>query len=90
MATAILAPGTTAATSIDILLAANVTETVALYADGALPDVRCTILMDTPSATDTPVGALTDEEPVATLTGPGTFRVSRPACLTAVGVCTGT
>lgn len=79
--TTILAAGTTAATSTDIVVAAGDTATVGIFAASSerLPsDVRFSIMLDTPS-TDIQVAALSDVEPVQVISGPGTFRVTRPA-----------
>lgn len=82
----ILAAGMTAATSTDVILAAGATAAIGAFAAGALPKLlRLLVMMDTPDG-DVQVGVLTDEDPVAMLTGPGTYRVLRPAQVSAVGV----
>lgn len=88
--TTILAAGTSAATSTDILVAAGASVTVGLFSAAAIPpEVRLQILIDTPSADDV-VGVLTGAEPVMVLSGPGTYRVSRPLIGVSVGVFTET
>ena len=95
MATQILAPGTTVATSTDVTVTAGATEILSLYcATAAVPqDCVFTILQDNPGTTDTPVGRLDYSLPSVIVEGPGTYRVRRDyagSAGTSVGVCTGT
>lgn len=95
MATQILAPGVSVATSSDVTVAAGATEILSLYcATAAIPqDCVFTILQDNPGTTDTPVGRLDFSRPSVVVEGPGVYRVRRDfagAAGTSVGVCTGT
>lgn len=83
---ALLASGTTAASSADFTLTG---ETSTLFLDAAtatIPDVAVLIEIKAASAVYHVIGVLTDENPAVVLSGPGTYRVSRQACTTAVGV----
>lgn len=96
----ILAPGTTAANSTDVTVAAGAVVTLSLYtaAGGPVPaGVTCVITKTNPSATYTETGdvlsstasSVTGRGRVAqSLTGPGVFRVERPslAGITTTGV----
>lgn len=93
----ILAPGTTAANSTDVVVAAGATVTVSLYtaAGGALPSgVTCLITKTNPSATYSETGQVLSSVPSSVtgesrtaraLVGPGTYRIERPSL---VGVTT--
>lgn len=84
----ILAAGTTAATSDDIVIASGASKTVGIFAAGAMGHIGfLQVMIDTPGA-DREIGKLTAKAPVMSLSGPGTFRVVRPAVPTAVGVFT--
>lgn len=80
----VLALGTTQATSSDIVVPAGASYAVGLFANTAqiLPGgVDLDIVIDSPGA-DTVIGTLTsisDGLPAVSVTGPGTFRVVRPA-----------
>ncbi|UNY40227.1 hypothetical protein KLEP174_gp36 [Pseudomonas phage vB_PcuM_ KLEP17-4] len=77
----ILAAGVTAATSTDIDINNSQTVNVGIFgADGArLPrNVSFLIVMDTPDA-PIPIAQIGLMSPVINLSGPGTFRVIRPA-----------
>lgn len=89
--TTILAAANTAGTSSDIVVAAGAVVTVGIFsaAAGALPaDVAMQVMQDTPGA-DNHAATLNNSRRTAVLTGPGTFRVRRPAYTgTAFGVFT--
>lgn len=81
----ILATGTTAATSTDIVIAAGATVTVGIFC--AAPDVpvglgwepiEFSVLEKTPGA-DNKIDTLNYGKKAIVLSGPGTYRVSRPA-----------
>lgn len=79
--TTVLATGVTAADSSDIVVAQGQTVTIAIYQDGAglYPlDVRFTLSQVTPGIVN-PVAVLSSSPRQLLVTGPGTFRVSRPA-----------
>ena len=83
----ILAAGTTAAQSTDVVIIAGVPKVVGLFvATGALdPGVECVVALKTPGA-DTVIGKLSKTVPAIQLSGPGTYRVIRKAVTVAVGV----
>lgn len=74
----ILAAGTTAQVSSNIVIAANARVTVGAFVDsGNIPtDVQLNVVIDTPGA-DVSVGKLSVTSPAMLLNGPGTFRVVR-------------
>ena len=74
----ILAAGTSAASSSNIVVAAGSRVTVgAFVATGSLPiGVELNVVIDTPGA-DESIGKLTYSSPAFLLNGPGTFRVVR-------------
>jgi len=75
----ILAPGNSAATSTDIVVAAGEAVTVGIYAaSAARPSVQFLVLQDTPGA-DNAVDRLGNTKMATVLSGPGTYRVQRPA-----------
>lgn len=79
--TSILAPGNTTAVSADIVVPAGMSVTIGLYsaAPGFLPcSVPFVITQDTPGA-DNYVTSLRQDARSTVLSGPGTYRVSRPA-----------
>lgn len=76
-----LTTGNTEATSTDVVLAAGASANVGIFgaAGAALPvKVNFSVSMDTPSG-DSVIGLLNQKSPVMLVTGPGTFRVKRPA-----------
>ena len=82
----LLASGTTLASSADFTLTGE-TSTLFLDASAAqIPDVIVLIEIKAASGVYHIVGNLTDENPAVVLSGPGTYRVSRQVCTTAVGV----
>lgn len=83
----ILATNTTAATSTDVVVAAGAVATLGAYvASGQLPmGSYMQILQDTPGSNDNCIGWIGLGQPTLVVDGPGTFRVFRPACTTAVG-----
>ena len=83
---ALLANGTTAASSADFSLVGESTTLFLVAATTAIPDVAVLIEIKSAAATYHPIGVLTDETPAVVLSGPGTYRVSRQVCATAVGV----
>lgn len=77
----VLAAGTTAATSTDIVVAAGATATVGIFhaTGGSLPPgVWVSVMQDTPGG-DNVIARLTDQDRSTVLAAPGTYRVSRPA-----------
>lgn len=77
----VLAAGNTEATSSDIVVAAGETVTVGIFPSSAgfLPSsVSFGVYIDTPG-NDRVVDRLTHTYPATVLSGPGTFRVKRPA-----------
>ena len=85
--TTILAAGTTNAQSVDVAITAGIPKVIGLFvASGALdPNVECVVALKTPGS-DTVIGRLTYARPALQLSGPGTYRVIRPAVAVAVGV----
>jgi len=85
----VLAVGITAATSTDIVVAAGVTVTVGIFsavADSVPLGLAFGIDQVTPGASNT-IGCLDGLKRQVMLSGPGTFRVKRPAYTgTAFGV----
>jgi len=82
----ILAAGNSAATSTDIAVAAGATVTVGIFSAAGNPlpvNVQFTVWIDTPGADQrvTSLGLSTGADTVVAtqLSGPGTFRVTRPA-----------
>lgn len=77
----VLAAGITAATSTDIVVAAGATVVVGIFsaaADAVPPGLVFGIDQDTPGADNT-IGSLDGTRRQVSLSGPGTFRVKRPA-----------
>lgn len=89
----ILAAGTTAATSTDVVVAAGATVSIGIFtsdAAGIPGNHSVTVFMDTPSQ-DVPLFQLNGKEPVKAVSGPGTFRAKRGLGLTtSIGVFTET
>lgn len=84
----ILAAGTNAATSTDIVVTDGASKTVGMFADEPIPgSIYLTVMMDTPGD-DLRVTDLTADVPAVVLAGPGTYRVVRKAVANAVGVFT--
>lgn len=87
----ILAPGITAETSSDIVIAAGASVLVGIYSAeaGSIPGhVSFRITQKTPGA-DNSVATLGNHQRSVMLSGPGTYRVARPAYTgTAFGVFT--
>lgn len=84
--TTILAAGSTAATSSDVTLLSGQEMTVGIFAAGKLPpNAKLVVSMATPAG-DTAVADLTRVRPAVVLSGPGTYRVRRPAITGSVGV----
>lgn len=83
---ALLANGTTAASSADFTLTGEASTLFLVAATSQIP--ICSALIEIKSAAGTYhiIGVLTPENPAQVLTGPGTYRVSRQACTVAVGV----
>ena len=83
----ILASGTTAATSTDIVIAAGDSVTVGIFSADAndITDGSFSINQVTPGAVAT-IGSLNLYNRSTQLFGPGTFRVKRPVLTTAFGV----
>ncbi|MNZ32164.1 hypothetical protein D3C78_494860 [compost metagenome] len=79
--TTVLAAGVTSATSSDIVVAAGEQITVGLFsaAAGHLPHgLQIPVMQKTPGA-DNFISSLTDARRTTVLSGPGIFRVQRPA-----------
>lgn len=77
----VLAAGITAATSTDIVVMDGSTVTVGIFSAAPAsvpPDLVLGIDQDTPGADNT-VSYLDDTQRQVVLSGPGTFRVKRPA-----------
>ena len=90
--TTVLAAGTTAATSSDIVVAAGASVTVGLFtADaGGIPgNTSAQVYIDTPGS-DRIIETLSGNRPTAVISGPGTFRVKRGVAVVSVGVFTET
>lgn len=84
--TTILATGTAAATSDDIVIADNSTVKVGLFGAGAIGSIGGFPVMLVTPGVDLQVDLLSGSRPVVSLTGPGTFRVVRPVVSLAIGV----
>lgn len=83
----ILAADVTNAQSSDVVITAGVPKVVGLFVPtGALdPKIECVVALKTPGA-DTVIARLTYARPALQLSGPGTYRVIRPAVSVAVGI----
>lgn len=83
--TTILAANTTAATSSDVAVTAGSTISIGVFSAAMLPGGVCaSLLMDTPSG-DVVVHQFTRARPAVAVTGPGTYRVVRPAGSVSLG-----
>lgn len=91
MSTPILAPGLTAGTSTDVVLASGVSALLSLYttAPGTIsPKALCSVHLATPGESVV-VGQLSASNRTLRLEGPGTYRVKRPEITgVAVGIAT--
>lgn len=88
----ILAAGTTAATSSDVVVAAGVTVTIGIFTDNAagIPgNTGVEVYIDTPGL-DRNMFGLSGARPVQLVTGPCTLRAIRPVVSVNVGVFTET
>ena len=77
----ILAAGTTSATSTDVVVAAGAVVTVGIFTAGGLSppyNLRLDLFMDTPGR-DNLVDQLHTDNRQVQISGPGAFRVTRPA-----------
>ena len=77
----ILAPGLAAAASADVVVLAGETVTLGVFCDSATelsPGSSFSIVQVTPGVPNY-VGALSNQYRAGQITGPGTFRVLRPA-----------
>ena len=83
---ALLASGTTAASSADFTLTGETSTLFLVAATSQIPDILMTIEIKSAAGVYHIVGNLSDEVPAVVLSGPGTYRVTRPLCTTAVGV----
>lgn len=84
--TTILAAGSTAAVSSDVTLLAGQEASIGIFAASKIPvNAKLVISMETPAG-DTAVADLTRVRPAVVLSGPGTYRVRRPAMTGSVGV----
>lgn len=83
----LIASGTTLVASADFTLSGD-SSTLFLTAAAAQIPAGAVALIELKSAAGTYhiVGKLLTETPAVVLTGPGTYRVSRQVCATAVGV----
>ena len=83
----ILAPGTTYATSGDVIVSAGSTVTVGLFvAAGGIADTdRAAVMLATPGA-DLVVALLTAQRPAMQVAGPATFRIVRELCIATIGI----
>lgn len=85
--TTILASGTTAATSTDVVLAAGAVANIGIFATSGTPPQSgnvAMVCMDTPGG-DLDIMGLGADCPVTAVSGPGTFRVKRAAVSSAIG-----
>ena len=85
--TTILASGTTAATSTDVVLAAGATANIGIFAATGTPPQSgpvAMLCMDTPGG-DLDILPLSAERPATSVSGPGTFRVKRSPVTAAIG-----
>jgi hypothetical protein len=93
MSTVILAAGTAAANSTDVVVAAGTPATIFLTAavSGPVPsEASCDIqIKETVGATYHTIGKLTGSNPIQVIDAPGTYRVSRLLSTASVGVSQG-
>jgi hypothetical protein len=89
----VYAANTAAGTSTDIVVAAGASVNVGIFpATGSAFTITgdlATIMLDTPGA-DVAIAKLTDRCPSVAVSGPGTYRVVKPATAIAIGVFTET
>lgn len=88
--TTILAAGTTAATSTDVVVAAGATVTIGVFtaaASGIPGNEGVQVYIDTPG-NDQYAVSLTGNKPTQVISGPGTFRAVRGVTTTSLGVYT--
>lgn len=88
----ILAAGTTAATSTDVVVAAGGAVTIGLFVasgDFSVSGPIVQVMADTPGA-DVVVATLSPACPTAVIAGPGTFRAKRMAVPQSIGIYTET
>ena len=88
----ILAAGTTAATSADVVVASGATVTIGIFAgtgDFSVSGPIVQVMADTPGA-DVAVATLSPASPTAVIAGPGTFRAKRSAVPQSIGIYTET
>ena len=86
--TTIIAAGTAAATSSNIVLAAGAVATVGIFAATAIrlpAGEALQVVQVTPGAVNH-VGYLSDKDRATQIVGPGTFQVKRPLTTVAFGV----
>lgn len=80
MATEILASGTAAADSIDVVVAAGTPVTIFLKVGSSIPvpsNADCDVKIKDAGGFYHTIGKLTGRQPAIVLDGPGTYRVSR-------------
>lgn len=88
--TTILAAGTTAATSTDVVVAAGATVTIGIFtaaASGIPGNEGVKVYIDTPGNDQLEV-RLSGSKPTRVISGPGTFRAKRGVTTTSIGVFT--
>lgn len=88
--TTILAAGTTAATSTDVVVANGASVTIGIFtasAAGIPGNEGVAVYIDTPGADMVEV-ELTGKRPTRVISGPGTFRAKRGVTVTSIGVYT--
>lgn len=78
--------GTLAGTSTDVVLAAGADAKIGVFATGnfGVVGTLATLVMDTPGS-DVVILRLTEKVPVASVSGPGTYRVMRGPMLVPIG-----
>lgn len=89
MATEILATGTAAGDSTDVVVAAGTPVTVFLKAATSIPvpsDALAEVKVKSVGLTYHTIGVLTGKQPALVIDGPGTYQVSRIAGTAAFGI----
>ncbi len=76
--TAILVVGTTAASSADFTITGESTSLLLTSSAGLPSEAAATIEVKSAAGVYYPIGALSVTTPLQVLSGPGTYRVSRP------------